>query len=146
MASNRFLLVDSRDRTSDSLSSTQFRIVLPEALHTIKKVRLLAVNIPNTVYNISAANNTFSFSRAGTTYQASLAPGTYTYFSLPPAVSAAMNAADTGNAYSVSYSNTTLKLTIAGNAAFALLWGSGAQNSPWYNLAGHCSCHIADWA
>lgn len=132
MSSNKYLLIDSRDRTQDSSGSTAFRIVLPEAVHGVKRVKLLAVNMPNTVYNISAAfsNTQIAFKRGVTTFTAALPPGAYTSTTLPIAIAAAMNAVDSGAAYSCTYSATTFLLTIAATASFQILFSN--NNSPWY--------------
>ena len=50
MASNRFLLIDSRDRTADSVSSTQFRVILPEAIHNVREVKLRYGDPPRTMH------------------------------------------------------------------------------------------------
>lgn len=88
----------------------------------------MAVNIPNTIYNIAPGNNLVTFVRLGTTYTATIPNGAYTSATLPPAIAAAMCLADSGAAYYCTYNQTTFKLTIFATAAFQLSWSQG----PWY--------------
>lgn len=106
--------------------------MLPEAVHRVKRVKLLAVNMPNTVYNISAAfsNTQIPFVRAGTTFTAALTPGAYTSTTLPAAIAAAMNAVDSGTTYTCTYSATSFLFTILATSTFQILFSSNM--SPWY--------------
>lgn len=130
MSSTRFLLIDSRDRLDGSPSSTQFKIILPNAIHSIKRIKMLACNIPNTTYNIRSTNNLLQFQHGATVYNAIIPVGSYTQYTFPQAIADAMNATDS-NGYTCTYSFTTFKLTISGTASFSLLM---ANSTIWYEM------------
>lgn len=131
MSSTRFLLIDSRDRVAGSSSTTQFKIILPSAIHQVNKVKLLAVNMPNTTYNIRSTNNLLQFQRGATVYNATIPVGSYTQYTFPQAIVDAMVAVDSGNSYACVYDFTSFKLTITGTSAFTLLM---LTSTCWYEM------------
>ena len=56
----KYLLIDSNQRTSDSVSPTDFSIQLYTPIYIRSFIRLLFCSIPNTNYTISSLNDTFN--------------------------------------------------------------------------------------
>lgn len=104
------ILIDSRDRNSGS--SENFKLNLPFSLTNVKTIELLSVMIPNTLYNITSANNKFKFSENGTTFNDTFNAGSYDINTLVSEIQLTLNALGT-NTYTVSFDSTTLKLKIA---------------------------------
>ena len=73
------LLINSLDRISSSTSTTDFIIVLNEAIKNISKVKLIAADITNSFYNINSTNNTFSWEEdaGGDLISSTLTNGSY---------------------------------------------------------------------
>jgi hypothetical protein len=90
-------------------------------------VSLLRVNIPNTVYNVNSSNNTLVFNRSSTDYTVTLTPSIYNLSTLCSALQTAMNTLDS-NTYTVTASDSTLKVTIAGSGVFNIKWASSTMN------------------
>lgn len=113
-----FLNIDSYQRTSNSTSSSDFSIQLPQIVPNCRKVSLLSLELPFTVYSVrSGLNNTFKFSVSGTfsttnTYTATITSGNYSVTSLISAIATAVSATSAGVTISCSYSSTTMKTTI----------------------------------
>lgn len=127
MFSDKFLFIDSRDRLSGSSSSADFTVELPEAVVGIKKVTLKQVNIPNTIYNVrTGVNDIFRVTRGGTPYIYTIAAGAYTITNLLSTIQTGINALD-ANTYTLTYSTTTMKVTIAGAGAFIINWSVTAS-------------------
>lgn len=126
----KMLLIDSRDRLSYSNSSSDFTIELPEAITNIERVRLVAANVPNTIYNVRSTNNIIRWTR-GSAFTYTIPEGAYTVTNLLSTIQTGMNAAD-ANSYTLTYSSTTYKVTIAGSAAFVLNWSG--SSTPYYML------------
>jgi len=122
----RYLLINSTDRISGN--SSNFKIHLSHALHKVSKIKLLSVSLPNTIYNITTANNRLDFTD-GITYTITIPPGAYTVNSLIGSHQTLLNATPSALNFTVSYSATTLKVTISANGSFQLLFGTGSNAS-----------------
>lgn len=118
MPSQHTLIVDSRDRTSGSSSNGYFQL---KAAHpNVSKVELVSAMIPNTIYNVqSGINDRMCWFRSGIDHSFQLTAGAYTVTSLLSALQTGMNGVD-ANTFVLSYSTTTLKVTVGGASAFSL--------------------------
>lgn len=129
------VFVDSRNRTALSSGSSSFVVSLPRPIARIKRVQLLNLMLPNTVYNISASNNTIPFVVGVNTLTATLPVGNYTSDSLAAAVATALTSAanGTGVTFTASVSATTGQMTItASSGTFQLLFSQ--SGTPWREL------------
>jgi len=129
------ILIDSKDRTSNSNSSSNFKIQLSNFVDgtTISLKQFL---IPNSIFNIvTGVNDRIVWNRSSTNYSYQIAAGKYTITNLLSTIQSGMNTTD-ANSYTLSYSSTTFKTTIAGSAAFILNWSSNpnASTSIWREL------------
>lgn len=116
MNSVKYLLVESSKRISGS--AQDYTIQIPAVQHATR-VSLISASIPNTLYNITTSNNTIYWTRAGAK-TTTISPGAYSVSALVVALAAAMEAADNTETYNVSYSATTMKITITCSAAIGL--------------------------
>jgi len=110
------LVIQSKDRILGT--PDKFTVRVPPFLN-ISGVSLLSATIPNTVYNITAANNMVYWNRGGA-LSAPIPPGAYSITALIAMLGAVMQATDGAAVYTVSYSETTMKLTITSTLAFSL--------------------------
>jgi hypothetical protein len=80
---------------------------------------------------IAAADTKLDFYDGSTDFAATITAGTYeTPHDLADAIENAMNLADTGNTYTVTYSDTTGKFTIATDGAtLSLKWSTGSNTA-----------------
>lgn len=139
------LYLNSRDRYSGA-STSDFSVRLPTTYKDVKSVRLQSVYIPNTIYNITAANNTLPVIFyheevvdletviVGTTYTATIPPAKYSSGSLATALKSALETATaaTSTTFTVTIDTSTFLCTIANNNSCALDFsGSG---SPYLEL------------
>lgn len=117
-----YVSVDSAARTSGTSSDFTFNLGT-RALPSVKKVKLLSLSCPNTIYNIrTGVNDRFCFNRSGN-FNPQIPPGYYTLSSLLTQLAASMNAVD-GNGYIATSSATTGKITITGVSAFIVNFGT----------------------
>lgn len=131
-ASNTRIVIDSRSRSAASNSSSDclFQLSNPISLAGRRCVRLLSFVCYSTVYNVTARNNVIPFEENATVKQATVPAGFYTASSLATAVKTALDTASGGFAtFTVTYSSTTGKVTIASTQSFELLFASGANSA-----------------
>ncbi len=126
------LVIRSADRYPHCTSS-DFDIQIPTFSGSGALV-FLGASIPNTLYNVTPANNTVTWARGGTPYTATLSPGAYGVTQLIIALDGAMKAADAGTSYQVRYSEVTMKLTISSPMAFSI--SAGALSGTLWGLIG----------
>lgn len=120
--------VSSKRRLAQSSSSTNFTVKLPHAVTDVKKVMLREVLMPNTLYNIRSGVNAKIDFNDGVNKTATLTPGNYSMSALMSHVLTQLNAVSSGFT-AVTYSSTSLKVTIARSSIFNLLWASGANTA-----------------
>lgn len=92
---NRFLIVTSNDKTSDSVSNSDFKVRLGDTYFSqqVCGISVASCTVPNVVYNINEHNNKFLVSRGvpPLTLTESVIPiGQYTISQLMPAVTTAI--------------------------------------------------------
>ena len=123
------IICNSRERNVVSFPNpNQFRWRLRRDLKDITSIRLISGNIPANLYNINTGWNKFSFLENTTTYTITLNPGVYEGSTLAVELKRALNSSGLANVYDVTYSTTSLKLTIRRNSGtynFSLLFQSG---------------------
>ena len=136
MTSSRSLIVHSRNRIRplvDTASNCIINLTQPleDGTYTLQEFYL-----PITFYPIDTNNNSLSVDIAGTTYTGTIVPGIYTVSTLPAAVKASLDAACIvpGITFTVTYSATTMKLTITASAGNFSILGSITTNSGWEML------------
>lgn len=114
----RYFVIDSKYRNSGT--SNSFNITLTEPIINPKSIKLSSILLPNTVYNISAANsnNLIKWTHV-TNFSYTIPDGAYTASALLSQIQTGMNAADANN-YALSYGTSTFKVTVTGTAAFTL--------------------------
>lgn len=98
----RFLLLDSRDRTSGN-ETENYYIQLPTPIQSVKNIKLKAVSIPITHYIVDATNNIFYFNGL----QAIITPGTYDIADLQIELKTQIEASAYANTVIISYSYAT---------------------------------------
>ena len=129
---------NSESRTSGTLSQPVF--LLEDPIADALGFRIHNVQIPHTYYNITTANNHLRLEDAvsATTYIVTLTPGNYSASSLATALQTAINAAATTASgspnFTVTYSATTHKYTLANALHLWTLYeyvgdAAGAANS-----------------
>lgn len=107
------ILVDSFKRTSASASSTDFTIILDHSFDHVTEVQLGFAELPDIVYNITSSNNILQWTFSGVPHTTTLTAGLYSASALATEVQTDMNASGGGEVYTVTYSTTTFKFTIA---------------------------------
>ena len=120
------LLIQSKDRISGNPSD--FVIQVPP-MNRVRDVNVVSASVPNTIYNITADNNTIYWYAGSDPLSATIAPGAYSITALTAALVTAMIAADP-NEYSVSYNYTTMKISIECDVPI-LLTCSSTNNAIW---------------
>jgi hypothetical protein len=105
--------VNSIDRNQNSItSSNNFRWSFRRPLKDITSIELVTGCVPADLYNVTANWNTFIFYEAANATQIlSLTPGQYTPTTLAAELQTRLNVASS-NTYTVTYSDTTKRLTI----------------------------------
>ena len=113
----KLLLVNSKDRSDLSYSSSDFNVQFNRAFQNIRSVQLLSYEIANTIYNINNNNNKLKFTEntGASTIIATLTNGSYSSSSLASHIASVMTAnTANGITYTTVYQSTTFKfLTIA---------------------------------
>ena len=117
-----YLIIDTRDRTNSTDSTSNFTIRLPNILQNVNYVKLKQVIMNHRIYNVSAEykNNIFSYSE-GSPISFSIIDGFYTPQQLATHIQNGMNNTSVrSNIYSVVYSETTFKYTITSTNNFSV--------------------------
>lgn len=114
--------ISSDNRVSKATSTTSsFRVPLDKPL-TKGRYRLDSVQLVNGTYNVSEHNNTIRYLEAGELayVSASVTPGNYDTITLPPALKTALEAVASAAVFTVTYNETTGKITIASTVAYTI--------------------------
>ena len=122
--------VNSRNRNILTYPNTNlFRWRFKRPMKDILSIRLIGGAVPSKIYNITSSWNKFTILEASTKYTVLLTPGFYDTTAIATELARALNAViGIVNTYSVSYSTSTLKLTISrtsGSSTFSFLFKSG---------------------
>jgi hypothetical protein len=142
----RHLLIQSVNWMS---GTTGDYIVKIPPLMGIRQVSLLSASIPNTLYNITATNNTIYWTRGGA-LSAIIPVGAYSVTNLCLVLVTTMDSADGVETYQVSYSPVTMKISIICTTTMVLTCTS-TTNFMWYEIGfnttvdtGSATLHTAD--
>lgn len=123
------ILCNSRERNVVSFPNpNKFRWRLRRDVKDITSIRLIGGNVPANLYNINTGWNKFTFLENNINYTITLNPGLYDPTSLAAELKRALNNSGLSNVYNVTYSSTSLKLTIqrtSGTFSFSMLFQSG---------------------
>jgi len=117
--------LSSNDRTSDSISESNFRYRLPNSISDVKSVVIDKICIPVSWYVVmTGINDTIVLTDVSDTYTATLSPGVYSASQLASHAQTQIRSAfTTDNAHTVSLDATTYKFTIANTSTnFSLDW------------------------
>jgi len=115
------VIVNSKNRTSTSSSTTDFEIKLDNPIEG--DFYLEYAIIPNNVYTVNSADDTnkIYFYENSTNKTASITPGYYSESSFPAAIKSALDTASGGFAtYTVTISSSTKIMTITSTQNFGL--------------------------
>lgn len=123
------ILCNSRERNVVSYPNTNnFRWRLRRDLKDITSIRLIGGSLPANLYNINTGWNKCTFLENSIKYTISLNTGLYDGTSLAAELKRALNISGVLNVYDVTYSLTSLKITIrrtSGTYSFSLLFQTG---------------------
>lgn len=112
MQKSHILLLDSRDRINPLVTeSNNCTLRVQPAIGGFTKIELLSFNVANIQYNIDSTNNKIYFNDGAGDLVATLPSAAYNYLNLPPAIVDALEAVSS-NAYTVSYDDSTFKITV----------------------------------
>lgn len=121
--------LNSADRVSNSVSTSDCIFNLDEGVKGIQKASLRSFVVPNVIYNINTGvNDRMVWNRLAIDRNFQIPAGQYTITNLLTAIENGMNAAD-ANGYTLDYDTTTFKCTVAGTATFILNWATNANAS-----------------
>lgn len=120
------LFLSSKEREPSSVSTSDFRLKLPRPILAGEHYRLIYTQIPQTIYNISSQNNTFVFNDGGPNALA-IPEGFYTATTIATELQSQLNAVS-ALTFTVSFSDTTQKITIGATGSFTVLMNG--VNSP----------------
>lgn len=121
-----FLILNSKHKTANSVGTHDFTIELKNSIQGRYKVN--ACVIPNTFYNINSYCNVLYFDD-GTPRSVTITPSNYSASTLATAIQTALNASGSSITFTVTQSSATNKMTIAGDSAFTLKFGTNTTNS-----------------
>lgn len=122
-------IIRSRDRTSQSTSSSDFTITLHDKL--IGKWKLSYCIIPDVAYNCNSSNNTIIWNDGGSDLTATITPGNYSASELADAIKTAMNASSGKSVTinTVSYDSNTFKFTISASGVIQMILSSSSMTA-----------------
>lgn len=111
--------VNSKDRTTSSVSSSDFTVKLSRSYNNIRSIELLGYNMSNTIYTINSSNNKLHFVEYSipdyTDVTITIPQKNYSASQLATELTTLMTSNSTiGMSYNVSYDNQTLKYTFTG--------------------------------
>jgi hypothetical protein len=112
-------VLNSSDRQMGT--GTNFFYTLKTPILRVCKIKLRSIIFPNVIYNCTASNNVINWTR-GSTFNYIIPPGYYDIPNLLSTIQSGMNNLDANN-YALTFSNTSLLVTITGSAAFSINFG-----------------------
>ena len=119
--------INSRNRNTPLVTtSSDFTYTLNESIDRVHKISVLSVQIPFSYYVINDTNHTIRLHVGAVDISANVPNGNYTSATICTALVSAMSLL-AGAPYTVTYSASTMKLTLASAGAFKVL-ASGATN------------------
>lgn len=125
-------IVNSKDRTSGTITNSVYT-TSGFPTQAVKMITLESIEFPFSFYIFNSTNNVITFNEGGSDLTATITPGNYTETQLAAEIKTQMEAAG-ALTYTVTYSDITLKLTIAATGAFSLNWANSTSLA--YKLLG----------
>ena len=125
--------IDSRDRDfARDPGSSEFTVLLPEALKNVSSSVLVTAEIPLTYYVFSAArgNTSLLVSFGGVAKTVTIPDGNYSTTTMAAALKAALDAAF-GATFTVTFDPASMKCTIAATGALAVDATATAKPTEW---------------
>lgn len=119
-----YLYISSNDRIRQTETSSNFTVHLNHPIENKHSISLSHFSVLNTMYNVTSLNNRISVHYSGNDYHAMITEGAYNISTLTSALKTALDNNGSTVTYTVTYDSTTFKLTISGDSAFSLLFGS----------------------
>lgn len=104
------------------------RIFFGKPLDNVVAIKILQATIPFTYYVINSNNNTFILNESGNTYTITIPVGTYTSSDLTTELKSQLDNSAAAGVFTITYSSTTLKFTIASTVNFYLTFGSSGNS------------------
>jgi hypothetical protein len=126
----KYLLVDSRDRTYEINGTSEFIMSFNPSLEQVRSVKLKALSLPLTHYNVNDTNNKIYFN--GLT--ATLPNGIYNVVNILPEIKLAMEATGYGGIITATFNELKHLYTIDSTTNIALEFGTNTTNSAAYLL------------
>ena len=117
------IVINSKDRLYGT--SSNFDIQFNVALSSVKALKLLSAQIPNSIYNVKSTNNILYIN----TIPVIIPQGAYNITSLVTSLQNVLNAAGFGILFTITYSDITLKLTISATGPFSVTDGINSINA-----------------
>lgn len=128
MELTKMFILNSKDRLPNSVSSTD--CVFQFNAMAAKSCTPVSFAMPLTQYNINSSNYLVYFNDGTTTYPISLTYGNYSVYDFIIELEAKLNAALAG--FTVTYSDISMKLTIANLTPFRFMFATYSTNSTAY--------------
>lgn len=125
MVKSNYIIINSKYRTKDSKSTSEFTYSLGESLE-IKGLSVKSVTIPNVAVNVNKKYTTLHVEVLGLQYFAHIPSGQYNTINLMSAVQASLSAV-TGQVYTLSQNTFTQRITVAGVVPIKIFEGGLAK-------------------
>src|SRR5689334_2676770 len=118
MATQTMIHLDTTNKLGGTISSPSWASENP-MLDQAKRIAVVSVEFPNTMYNITSKNNGLRIvnSTDAKTYNVTISAGFYDSTSISTAITAALTAADGAVVWASSASATTAKFSISNSSA-----------------------------
>ena len=108
MANSTLVIINSKNRLSESISSTNFSYNIGSSIE-IQELAIKSISLPNTAYNITLYNNRLNYIYGGISKSVALPYGQYDISTLITTLSTLMNNA--GSTVSITQDPLTYRLT-----------------------------------
>ena len=124
MSKTKHLLIRSKDRSYGTPGDFSVNLDIP--LQDLKGVALLSLSLPNVIYNVVSTNNKFYF-KDSSDVVVTLPNGSYNINTLIAELTNQMNTSG-AQVYTISYSTTSMRLTISAAGNFTIQTGDNTIN------------------
>ena len=130
------LLVDSRDRNPGQ-TPAKYTVTLPKVYENVYSVALRSAEMPFSWYTFTSEKQNISFEvtyNGGTPTKITIDEGNYTSASFVAELTSKLNTAFGVGAFTLTYSDTTLKVTFVGLQDFTFTFPDSIKRSSWWGL------------
>lgn len=129
MEGTRILVLNSKDRLANSVSSTN--CIFQFSASACTKVEPISLQMPMSSYNINSTNNyVYFFDTVARNFV--ITPGNYSVYDLIIALQTGFNSVSAN--YTVTYSDISMKITITGLINFRMMFATNTTASSAYIL------------